>query len=121
MGPQSDAILRQMNRAIASSRAEIRRGLTSLAMIVSTAPLLGFLGGCIGIISAFKGCAGEKSWCLAMTAAGLSEAMIPVALGLFVSVPVWWLFRYLSACVDEFEVEMADAALGLLNCLAVQP
>jgi biopolymer transport protein ExbB len=106
-----------MERSITSARAEIKRGLGSLASIASTALSLGFFGSCIGIVSAFKGCGGQKWACLAATVEGVSEGLVPTALGLVVAIPAWVGHRYLSNCVAAFEVEMETASAELLDRL----
>ena len=75
---------------------------------------MGFLGGCIGIISGFKGCVGEKSHCLAMTALYIGEGLWPIVWGLGVGISVLWMLRYLDSCVDELTLEMSLAA-GVLR------
>jgi biopolymer transport protein ExbB/TolQ len=112
-----EAVRRRMTRSIASARAEMKRGLGSLASIASTALALGFFGTSIGIASAFKGCGGEKWACLAATVEGISEGLVPTALGLAVAVPAWVGYRYLSNCVAAFEVEMESASAELLDRL----
>jgi biopolymer transport protein ExbB/TolQ len=110
-----ESVRRRMERSITSARAEMKRGLGSLASIASTALSLGFFGSCIGIVSAFKGCGGEKWACLAATVEGVSEGLVPTALGLAVAIPAWVSYRYLSNCVAAFEVEMENASAELLD------
>jgi biopolymer transport protein ExbB/TolQ len=112
-----EAVRRRMERSIALTRGEMKRGLGSLASIASTALFLGFFGTCIGIMFAFQGCSGEKWACLAATVKGISEGLAPTALGLMVAIPAWWGYRYLSNCVDAFEVEMENISGQLLDCL----
>jgi len=57
---------------------------------------------------------------MAATAFGIGEGLMPIALGLAVGVPAWWVYRYLNACVEEFGAEMAGAALLVLSCVRVR-
>jgi biopolymer transport protein ExbB/biopolymer transport protein TolQ len=98
----------------------MKKGLGSLASIASTALFLGFFGTCIGTVFAFKGCGGDKWTCLAATVEGISEGLVPTALGLIVAIPAWWGYRYLSNCVDAFEVEMENASAELLDRLLLK-
>jgi biopolymer transport protein ExbB/TolQ len=47
-------------------------------------------GTVIGILDAFKGCDGEKWFCLAMILEGLCEALVTTVLGLLVAIPAIW-------------------------------
>lgn len=109
-----------MARSIASARAEMKRGLGSLASIASTALTVGFFATCIGIASVFRGCTGEKWACLAATVEGTAEGLMPTALGLVVAVPAWVGYQYLGNCVAAFEVEMEIASAELLDRLVAK-
>jgi len=110
-----------MDLARVSRRMELGRGLGSLACVASTAPLVGFLWGSVGIfVAAFTVRGGEKAYWLAEMVLGLVDGLMPMAWGLAIGILVWWVYRYLRACVDEFDADMAGAALLVLNCLAVR-
>ena len=83
-------------RSEAIVHAELKRGISSLATIGSTAPFVGLFGTVVGIINAFKGIATEKSAGLGAVAGGISEALVTTAVGLFVAVPAVWMFNYFT-------------------------
>ena len=107
------------NRALHCSSAEVRlkmkRGLSGLATIASTAPLVGLFGTVIGILDAFKGCSGEKWFCTMMVIDGICEALVTTALGLLVAVPAVWFYNYLSNRMEAFDIEMKVASLKLVS------
>jgi biopolymer transport protein ExbB/TolQ len=76
-----------MRRSAAIVRCDLKRGLSTLATIASTAPFVGLFGTEIGILDAFKGCEGSRQYCLSATAAGIAEALLTTALGMLVAVP----------------------------------
>jgi len=86
-GEQIEASKRALDRAEAIVHAELKRGLSGLATIGSTAPFVGLFGTVVGIINAFKGISSEKSTGLAAVAGGISEALVTTAIGLFVAIP----------------------------------
>ena len=49
---------------------------------------------------------------------GLSEALIPTALGLLVAVPAYWGYKHLSHEVEVFHVEMENTSLESMNYLS---
>ena len=50
-----------------------------------------------------------------VVAAGISEALITTAFGLFVAVPAVWAFNYFNGKVEGFNVEMDNSSSELLD------
>ena len=114
-GEYIEASKRALERAEAIVGAELKRGLGGLATIGSTAPFVGLFGTVIGIINAFKGIASEKSAGLGAVSAGISEALVTTAIGLFVAVPAVWMYNAFSTKVDSFGVEMGNSSSELID------
>ncbi|PYP99492.1 MAG: flagellar motor protein MotA [Acidobacteria bacterium] len=93
-----DAAKRAIQRATAVNLADLKRGLTGLATIGSTAPFVGLGSGGIAAISA-----------------GIAEALITTAFGLFVAVPAVWAYNYFAGKVEGFNVEMDNSSSELLD------
>jgi biopolymer transport protein ExbB/TolQ len=55
--------------------AELKRGISSLATIGSTAPFVSLLGTVIGIVNAFQGMSVAQTTGLSTVAKGISEAL----------------------------------------------
>lgn len=98
----------------------MKRGLGNLVTIASTAPLIGLFGTVIGIFDAFKGCIGQKWFCMMMVIEGVSEALVTAALGLLVAIPAAWFYNYLIDRLELFNVEMSLASSELLSYLTVR-
>lgn len=114
-GEELEASKRALDRSEAIVHAELKRGVSSLATIGSTAPFVGLFGTVVGIINAFKGIASEKSAGLGAVAAGISEALVTTAVGLFVAVPAVWMFNYFSSQLEAFDVEMGNSSSELVD------
>jgi biopolymer transport protein ExbB len=110
-----EAAKRGLDRSIAIVHADMKRGLSGLATIGSTAPFVGLFGTVIGIINAFKGIEAEKATGLSAVAGGISEALVTTALGLLVAVPAVWAFNYFTNKVEAFDVEMDNSSMELIN------
>jgi biopolymer transport protein ExbB/TolQ len=110
-----DAAKRAIQRATAVNLADLKRGLSGLATIGSTAPFVGLFGTTFGIINAFQGMALTGSGGIAAISAGIAEALITTAFGLFVAVPAVWAYNYLSSRVEGFNVEMDNSSSELLD------
>ncbi len=114
-GEEVEASKRALDRSEAIAHAELKRGISSLATIGSTAPFVGLFGTVVGIINAFKGIATEKSAGLGAVSAGISEALVTTAVGLFVAVPAVWMFNYFSGKLEAFDVEMGNSSSELID------
>jgi len=110
-----DAAKRGLERSVAIVHAELKRGLSGLATIGSTAPFVGLFGTVVGIINAFKGISQEKATGLAAVAGGIAEALVTTAIGLFVAVPAVWAYNYFTNKVEAFDVEMDNSSMELVN------
>jgi len=110
-----DAAKRAIQRATAVNLADLKRGLAGLATIGSTAPFVGLFGTTFGIINAFSGMALTGSGGIAAISAGIAEALITTAFGLFVAVPAVWAYNYFSGKVEGFNVEMDNSSSELLD------
>ena len=111
IGPPSGPV----ERAEAIVHAELKRGVSGLATIGSTAPLVGLFGTVVGIINAFKGISNEKSTGLGAVAGGISEALVTTAIGLFVAIPAVWMFNFFTGKIEAFDVEMGDSSSELID------
>jgi len=114
-GETIEASRRALERAEAIVSAELKRGISSLATIGSTAPFVGLFGTVIGIINAFKGIASEKSTGLGAVAGGISEALVTTAIGLFVAIPAVMMFNYFNGRMESFTVEMGNSSSELVD------
>jgi biopolymer transport protein ExbB/biopolymer transport protein TolQ len=114
-GTDIDASRRALERAEAIVHAELKRGVSTLATIGSTAPFVGLFGTVVGIINAFRGISSEKSTGLGAVAGGISEALVTTAVGLFVAIPAVWVFNYFTGRVESFDVEMGNSSSELID------
>ncbi len=110
-----DAVNRQMERAKERETANLKRGLTWLATVGSTAPFVGLLGTVVGIINSFQGLAGDGGGGLAAVSGGISEALVATAVGLLVAIPAVMMFNAFNARVESYQIDMNDVASELVD------
>jgi biopolymer transport protein ExbB len=110
-----EATRRGLERSVAIVHAEMKRGLSALATIGSTAPFVGLFGTVVGILNAFKGIETSKATGLSAVAGGIAEALVTTALGLLVAVPAVWAYNYFTNKVEAFDVEMDNSSMELIN------
>ena len=110
-----EAAKRGLERSVAIVHAEMKRGLSALATIGSTAPFVGLFGTIVGILNAFKGISANKATGLSAVAGGIAEALVTTAFGLLVAVPAVWAYNYFTNKVEAFDVEMDNSSMELIN------
>ncbi|HMJ81786.1 MAG TPA: MotA/TolQ/ExbB proton channel family protein, partial [Vicinamibacterales bacterium] len=68
-----DTVRRSIQRASALTASDLKKGVSALATIGSTAPFVGLLGTVVGVITAFQGIASSGSGGIAGVSQGISE------------------------------------------------
>ncbi|HEX3583697.1 MAG TPA: MotA/TolQ/ExbB proton channel family protein [Thermoanaerobaculia bacterium] len=106
---------RAIDRETLMATADMKKGLGNLATISTTAPFVGLFGTVAGIIHAFQGMAITGSGGLGAVSAGIAEALVTTAFGLFVAIPAVWLYNYFLNKVDRFTVEMSNSSSQLVD------
>jgi biopolymer transport protein ExbB len=93
---------------------KLETGLGSLVLIAVIAPLLGLTGTVTGMIKAFQVIAAMGANVdPALLAAGIWEALITTAFGLFVGIPAHIAGHYLDRSLDEVALRMKEITLEL--------
>jgi len=110
-----EAARRAIERTSLITTADFKRGTGGLATFGATAPFVGLFGTVIGIINAFKGMALTGSGGIGAVSAGIAEALVTTAFGLFVAIPAVWLYNYLSQKIERFQVEMSNSSSELID------
>jgi biopolymer transport protein ExbB/biopolymer transport protein TolQ len=109
--------VRGLDRSVATIHSDLKRGLSGLATIGSTAPFVGLFGTVVGIMNAFRASAPAKAAGIQSVASGISEALVTTALGLLVAVPAVWCYNYFTTKVENFDVEMENSSMELVSYL----
>jgi biopolymer transport protein ExbB/TolQ len=116
-----DAVKRAFARSKRNIHADMKQGLGGLATVASTAPFAGLFGTVIGIMKAlYRGCGAPRAVCMAATANGVSEALVPTALGLLAAVPAAWAFNYFTSRLEIFRIETVNSAMELESYIVIQ-
>ncbi len=110
-----DTVRRSIQRATALTSNDLKKGISGLATIGATAPFVGLLGTVIGVINAFVGIATSGSGGIGAVSAGIAEALVETALGLFVAIPAVWFYNYLTSRLEYFNVEMDNSSSELVD------
>jgi biopolymer transport protein ExbB len=105
---------RQISLVGSRELSNLETGLGSLNLIAVIAPLLGLTGTVTGMIKAFQVIAAMGTNVdPALLAAGIWEALITTAAGLFVGIPTHVAAHYLDRSLDEVALRMKEITLEL--------
>ena len=88
----------------------LERYLNTLGTIAAAAPLLGLFGTVVGMIEIFGSQAPTGGSNPQLLAHGISVALYNTAFGLMIAIPSLMLYRYFRGRVDEFQLNMEQAA-----------
>ena len=106
--PQANIGFEQVPGNASAPDLKMKENLGALATIGATAPFVGLFGTVIGIIHAFQKMATSGGG-IASVSAGIAEALITTAFGLFVAIPAVWAYNYFQNRIDRFTVEMSNS------------
>jgi len=101
------------SRAIAEKQPEMERYLNIEATLGTVSPFIGLLGTVLGIIRSFQSLGGSSGGSQANMAglnAGIAEALIATAAGLFVAIPATIAYNYFRKRVQSMTLNMEIAA-----------
>ncbi len=104
-----------MERAAGREVARLERYLGLLATLGNVSPFVGLFGTVLGIIKAFQAMAETGSGGLGTVSAGIAEALVATAAGLFVAIPAVIAYNAFLGKVRMFALELEHAASELLD------
>src|SRR5207244_13084421 len=87
----------------------------SVASTSTASPFVGRFRTVAGISHGCQGMALTGSGGLGAVSAGIAEALVTTALGLFVAIPAVWMYNYFLNKVDRFQVEMSNSSSQLID------
>jgi biopolymer transport protein ExbB len=113
----SERVMKAIENVGLIEMASLESGLVWLATVSNVAPLLGFLGTVIGMISAFAAieAAGEVE--ATIVASGIKIALITTAAGLVIAIPINIAHNYFITRVDRLVLDMEESAQKMVDAL----
>jgi biopolymer transport protein ExbB len=96
---------------------QLESGLTWIALFIAIAPMLGFMGTVIGMISAFDAIEAAGDISPSLVAGGIKIALITTVFGLIVAIILQVFYNYLVSKIDKLVNTMEDASISLIDIL----
>lgn len=106
-----------METVIAKERLKLEERLPIISTIAVIAPFIGLFGTVVGIMHTFDSVAAKGQAGVAVVAAGVAEALVATATGLFVAITAVVFFNYFRARVSSIVSDMNGAAARLSEML----
>ncbi len=112
--PDRSATEKIVASSLGRERLVLERRLTFLGTLGNNAPFIGLFGTVLGIIRAFHDLSLEKQANTSVVMAGISEALVATAIGLFVALPAVLFYNYYQKQVDRTLAITESLAQGIL-------
>lgn len=112
---QINSAERGCERASVLFSQNLKKGLSVLATIATSAPFIGLFGTISGIINAFRGMALTGSGGIGAVAGGIAEALVTTAFGIGVAIIALWCFNLLNTKIEVFDAEMGNTTSQIID------
>jgi biopolymer transport protein ExbB len=114
-GEPKEDVEKTIENAALFEMGRLERNLVWLASIANVSPLLGFFGTVVGMIKSFDALAEAGLSNPGLVAAGISEALITTAAGLFVAIPAQLAYNYFMSRINKFVRDIETSTNMLLE------
>ena len=95
----------------------LEKGLVWISLVIALAPMLGFCGTVIGMISAFDNIERVGDISPTIVAGGIKVALLTTVFGLIVAMIMQLLYNYIVAKIDSITNKMEEASVALVDML----
>ncbi|MCX7957461.1 MAG: MotA/TolQ/ExbB proton channel family protein [Deltaproteobacteria bacterium] len=109
-GSDSAGMEEALNIAIMREKLSLEKRLAFLGTLGNNAPFIGLFGTVLGIIKAFHDLSVNQQGGAAVVMAGISEALVATAVGLFVAIPAVVAYNYFMRWIKRIVTESETAA-----------
>ncbi|MBK9284389.1 MAG: MotA/TolQ/ExbB proton channel family protein [Sphingobacteriaceae bacterium] len=117
IGQSFSEIREAMNKSGSNEIAKLEKGMNILNIIGRIAPMFGFIGTIIGVITIFYDISLAKTVEIEIISKGLYQKMITSAGGLVVGVFAFVCYHWLNTRIDKLAQRMEDSQIELLDSL----
>ena len=95
----------------------LEKNISWLSLFIALAPMLGFMGTVIGMISAFDSIQAAGDISPTVVAGGIKVALLTTVFGLIVAIILQIFYNYIISKVDSIVNNMEDASISLIDLL----
>ncbi len=95
----------------------LEKNISWLSLFIALAPMLGFMGTVIGMISAFDSIEAAGDISPSLVAKGIKIALLTTVFGLIVAIILQIFYNYIISKIDSIVNSMEDASISLIDVL----
>ncbi len=96
----------------------LEKGLVWISLFIAIAPMLGFMGTVIGMITAFDRIEAVGDLSPSVVAGGIKVALLTTVFGLIVAIILQIFYNYIVSKIDGIVNKMEEASIGLVDVMA---
>ena len=96
----------------------LEKGLVWISLFIAIAPMLGFMGTVIGMITAFDKIEAAGDIRPDVVAGGIKVALLTTVFGLIVAIILQIFYNYIVSKIDSIVNKMEDASVSLVDIMA---
>ena len=96
----------------------LERGMVWISLFIAIAPMLGFMGTVIGMITAFDRIEEVGDLSPSIVAGGIKVALLTTVFGLIVAIILQIFYNYIVSKIDSIVGKMEEASLALVDVMA---
>ena len=101
--------------AVAAGKLE--SGLSWVGLCISLAPMFGFMGTVIGMISAFDAIAAAGDMSPTVVASGMKVALLTTVFGLIAAIILQIFFNFIASKIEKITSDMENASISFMDIL----
>ncbi len=113
----ADAVEKEMTTVAGFELQARARYLRALGVFSNVSMFFGLLGTVTGMISAFRNIASQGTTSTDIVAAGVYEALLTTAEGLFVAIPLYVAFHYFRSRINRFADQFEEYSTRFVKAL----
>jgi biopolymer transport protein ExbB len=96
----------------------LEKGTSWISLFIAIAPMLGFMGTVIGMISAFDAIEVAGDISPSLVAGGIKQALLTTVFGLIVAIILQVFYNYIVAKIDDIVNDMENSSISLVDLIA---
>ena len=96
----------------------LEKGTSWISLFIAIAPMLGFMGTVIGMISAFDAIEVAGDISPSLVAGGIKQALLTTVFGLIVAIILQVFYNYIVAKIDDIVNDMEDSSISIVDLIA---
>ena len=116
-----DEGLDQVEKAVVAyggvQMGQLEKNVSWISLFIALAPMLGFMGTVIGMITAFDKIEAAGDMQPSLVAGGIKVALLTTVFGLIVAIILQIFYNYIVAKIDSIVNDMEDASITLMDLL----